>query len=412
MEPVRDKGYFVWIICLFLGIGILLPFNAIITPVYYWLAIFPDFKFMLWGPLIFNYCNITTMLFSTKFGDKIPTKAAVILFFAIDLIMLAIIPMIRKVKSIITLDTTPEIIITLVCIGFCGVSTAILFSKVMAITARLPPNYTGAVMMGNGVGGILVTIILLASSDFSNKEQTIAQMELKAAIFFGVGAGLVLVCIIFTAILDKLSFYQHHQQDNEEIKPLMNTFEGEVINKINRIKIFKKIWVQGVSVFLVFAVTLSIFPGLSAGILPETGGIFDSNPVPSFLYPTIMSGTFQLFDFIGRSLPGVTTFVPAQFIWIPVFIRFVFIAVFMMLFVPLGNPLIYNDWIALISMALMSLTNGYFGTLPMIYGPSNRKLKDFERPIAGSIMGFCLQLGIITGVHLGLLYSYILTGKI
>ena len=51
-------------------------------------------------------------------------------------------------------------------------------------------------------------------------------------------------------------------------------------------------------------------------------------------------------------------------------------------------------------MAAFALTNGYLGSLGMMFGPSN--VEDIDREKAGFIMSTSLNLGIFMGSHLAL----------
>lgn len=66
--------------------------------------------------------------------------------------------------------------------------------------------------------------------------------------------------------------------------------------------------------------------------------------------------------------------------------RFAFIPLFVLLVLGGENhtPLIKNDPATFIIMASMALTNGYFGSLAMMYGPVN--VESYEKEKAGAIM--------------------------
>lgn len=99
---------------------------------------------------------------------------------------------------------------------------------------------------------------------------------------------------------------------------------------------------------------------------------------------------FNLFDFIGRSLPGfkifqtkITTIKWILDYWliIPNILRIVFLPLFMFCI----KPRIFNhDVIPLLIMSIFALTNGYFSTLLMMKAP--QKVEAHERDTAGKIM--------------------------
>jgi hypothetical protein len=60
-------------------------------------------------------------------------------------------------------------------------------------------------------------------------------------------------------------------------------------------------------------------------------------------------------------------------------------------------------------MVLMALSNGYFSTLAMIYGPLRVDHKQTE--IAGSVMIFSLTFGLFCGAMLAYLVEFVVTGS-
>lgn len=69
--------------------------------------------------------------------------------------------------------------------------------------------------------------------------------------------------------------------------------------------------------------------------------------------------TFQLFDFIGRTLPRWVTIPGPNFLWIPTVARFLFFAAFIL---AQQGKVFTNDYWTFILDALMAVTNGYFGS--------------------------------------------------
>ena len=70
-----------------LGTGILLPWNAFISPFFYWILVYPTFPFMFFVGLAYNYPNFIGMMSMVKLGDKMNTQFSIVLFFFIDVVM-------------------------------------------------------------------------------------------------------------------------------------------------------------------------------------------------------------------------------------------------------------------------------------------------------------------------------------
>ena len=116
---------------------------------------------------------------------------------------------------------------------------------------------------------------------------------------------------------------------------------------------------------------------------------------------------FNTFDFIGRSLPrwDSLVIVSPRWLWLPVVLR----AAFVPLFVICKKPqLIHNDLATFAIMAAFALTNGYLGTLAMMFGPA--KLAPADKETGGSIMVFMLTVGLTAGVWAGKALNEFLPG--
>lgn len=164
--------------------------------------------------------------------------------------------------------------------------------------------------------------------------------------------------------------------------------------------ILRKTWVLGLSVFYVFFVSIAVFPAVSSGIQSvhkDTGSPWTT----TYFVPLTSFFLYNAADFCGRQstawlqVPGPTS----RVLPILVLCRTVLIPLFMFCnFQPrnhLGTVLFPNDLYPVVFNCLLGLSNGYLGTLPMIYGP-----KVVPRELAeatGVVMSFFLTLGLAVG---------------
>lgn len=164
--------------------------------------------------------------------------------------------------------------------------------------------------------------------------------------------------------------------------------------------ILRKTWVLGFSVFYVFFISIMIFPAISSGIqsVQQDSG----NPwTTTYFVPLTSFFLYNVADFCGRQItawlqvPGPTSLVlPAL-----VVSRTVLVPLFMFCnYQPryyMHNVLFAHDLFPVVFITLLGLSNGYLGTLPMIYGP-----KVVPRELAeatGVTMSFFLTLGLAVG---------------
>ncbi|CAG2232951.1 ENT1_2_3 [Mytilus edulis] len=166
------------------------------------------------------------------------------------------------------------------------------------------------------------------------------------------------------------------------------------------------IWVQAVSVWFVFFVTLAIFPGVWANIKRIDFPLEDQYWAPIFCFLS-----FNLFAFLGNLTSEFIRVPGHRWVWIPVAIRGLLIPFFLMCnFKPeerIFDVLIENDYIYIVGGVVLGFTSGYFSSLCMMYGP---KLVDQQYAgTAGMIMAFFLVLGIGTGVNFSLVLGLLTT---
>jgi len=162
-----------------------------------------------------------------------------------------------------------------------------------------------------------------------------------------------------------------------------------------------KIWREALVVFTVFFTTLALFPGVVPSLIPTN----DHNLAEWF--QIIMLAIFMVGDFIGRSAPRLFILFSPKTLWIPTVCRLVFFV----LFVLCVKPRIFDsDIAAYLLMAVFAMTNGYCGTLAMMFGPVGAS--DHEKETAGIMMSFFLNFGIFVAIHFAFVLLYLLTGSI
>jgi len=164
---------------------------------------------------------------------------------------------------------------------------------------------------------------------------------------------------------------------------------------------FKKIKLDAFLVLFVFLISLTFYPGFTL--------MMKNNDVKSFSknnYMLVLISIFQLFDFIGRTLPK-WVIIPnnPNLLWIPSLLRVVCIPLFIIA--------IYTDWfpsnyISFLIVAVFAWSNGYFGTLLMMSGP--QRVVPRESKNAGILMGCLLQVGVFIGVHLAMILMISIEG--
>lgn len=154
--------------------------------------------------------------------------------------------------------------------------------------------------------------------------------------------------------------------------------------------------------FLVFFVTLSIFPVLHSSIEPVDPKYFGSEENTK-LYFTAVSAflVFNASAMIGNIIPAFIRVPGPDRLWIPVVARLLFIPFF--LFCNL-NPearawpvYIQSDSLMILGGTLLGLSSGYLSSLCMMYAPGSTPTE--YAGIAGMMAGVFLVSGIFFGIN-------------
>jgi len=418
-KPPEDKHSLAWFLFVILGTGMLFPWDCFLsTPFAYWTLLFGKFPFLFVMSLTSSTPNTLFLLMSTKFGPRFSFGSRTLIAFMVDFAVLIIVPIAGSV-----LEKNVALGVILVAVFLQGAATATLFGSVLGLAALFPPRYIGAIMSGNGVAGIItITLTIIIKLSVPNTD---AGLELSAMIFFGISALVILICIASYILLTKLDItkfylqeYQRHNKYAQQRKsyqmrkglvPSINssdTEEGSGLlappeqQPVSMFGVFKKVWKQAFNVWIVFFVSLALFPGISSKITTQDHLVSDD------WFFIFMMALFMIGDYIGRTAPKWIRIPSPKALWVPSVARLVFFPLFIL---SAKGMVFHYDAFSYIFMFVFALSNGYFGTLAMMYGPDFAD--NHEKETAGAMMSFFLQAGIFMASAFALLLLYVIFGQ-
>lgn len=148
----------------------------------------------------------------------------------------------------------------------------------------------------------------------------------------------------------------------------------------------KRVWPYMVSLGMAYFVTLLLFPGIESQI--------NSCRLKSWT-PVILMAIFNLFDFIGKIIAALPYDWPRSRLVLLTCLRVLLVPMMMMCVVPRHHPILDGEGYAILASLLLGVTNGYFGSVPMILAPM--KVSDEKKEITGNIMMFSYSVGMTTG---------------
>lgn len=148
----------------------------------------------------------------------------------------------------------------------------------------------------------------------------------------------------------------------------------------------KRVWPYMISLGMAYFVTLLLFPGIESQIV--------SCRLKSWT-PVILMAIFNLFDFIGKIIAAIPYDWPRGRLVLLTCMRMLLVPMMMMCVVPRHRPILDGEGYAILASLLLGVTNGYFGSVPMILAPM--KVSDEKKEITGNIMMFSYSVGMTTG---------------
>lgn len=200
-------------------------------------------------------------------------------------------------------------------------------------------------------------------------------------------------------------YYKNQQLAEDDLGLTESNGEPEPVNARKVIECLRMIWPMCLNTFLVFFVSLTLFPSVVAGV--KQSGTRMSND-----YFTAVSCflLFNLFAMVGNYSSEFLPKIPRKVLWIPILLRFAFIPLFLFCnYLPEKRKypvLIQNDLVYMLLVVLHGFSSGWFSSLSMMYTPKTVEAK--YKSIAGMVSSFCLIVGIMAGIYTSIIWSKII----
>ncbi|XP_063814857.1 equilibrative nucleoside transporter 3 isoform X3 [Pseudophryne corroboree] len=412
----KDHYNGTYIIFFVLGVGSSLPWNFICTAKHYWMYKLRNCSDM---PVI-EQSEVSDLsdYFESYFSiaTAVPSVPCLILnFFLVNrissrvrilsslLVMLLTFILTTVLVKIDTSSWTKEFFaLTLLCVAILSGASNILTASVFGVTGRFPMKHSQSLISGQAMGGTISALAaILDLSVASNVTDSALAYFLTADVF-------ILVCILVYLVLPRIeysSYYLNISDERPDSSLPDGTTETSVIvsSKTNSppiIPILKRVKILAACLFYTFFVSIIIFPTISASIESvekHTGSVWTNKyftPMTCFL-------AYNFADWSGRQ---ITTWIQSpgpdsKVLPTLVFLRTFFIPLFMFCnYQPrkhIYEVFFQSDVYPVIFITLLGLSNGYLGTLAMVYGPKVVPKESTEG--TAIIMSFFLGLGLAIG---------------
>ncbi|XP_026323185.1 equilibrative nucleoside transporter 1 [Hyposmocoma kahamanoa] len=305
------------------------------------------------------------------------------------------------IMAMVDTSGCPEVFfwLTMISVFLLNAFNAIFQNSVYGVAAKLPPRYTGSVVLGSNIAGCITVFINWISNEFAGSPRT------SAIYYFIAGIFVLLACFDTYFALPLNRFYRYHttlEQRTFLANPALaaNQQNNPALLRTPYLSILKLIWIQMYNVFITFFVTLAVFPAVHSDVVSVNT---DNYLGKSFVLVTCFL-TFNVTATIGNITAGLWQMPSRRWLFVLTTTRLVFIPLFLVCnYQPQEGRtlavLINNDVIYWIIAVIFGLTHGHASSLSMMYVSSN------VAPEHASKAGMLGAATLITGILAGIAFS-------
>ncbi|KAF4074054.1 hypothetical protein AMELA_G00250190 [Ameiurus melas] len=438
-EPVPDDRYHgIYFAMLLAGVGFLLPYNSFITDVDYLHHKFEGTSIVFDMSLTYILVALVAVVLNNVLVEMLSlhTRITVGYVFALGPLLFVSIFDVWLGKF----TTNQAYALNLISVGVVAFGCTVQQSSFYGYMGMLPKRYTQGVMTGESTAGVIISLSRIFTKLLIKDERK------NTIIFFLISITMELMCFVLHLVVRRTRFvhyytslarqglshskdhthhcnqyHVHHDVITEDVRfdngavgvspaddgstaepdysgsstyvrfdvpklKIKRSWPGIKDMILHRYVVSRVIWPYMLSIAVTYFITLCLFPGLESEIRNATLGEW---------LPILIMAIFNMSDFVGKILAAL----PYEWNGVRLLffscIRVVFIPLFIMCVYPMPKPtLCHPAWPCVFSL-LMGITNGYFGSVPMIQAAG--KVPPEQRELAGNTMTVSYMSGLMLG---------------
>ncbi|CAJ1075867.1 equilibrative nucleoside transporter 4 isoform X1 [Xyrichtys novacula] len=435
-EPIPDDRYHgIYFAMLLAGVGFLLPYNSFITDVDYLHHKFEGTSIVFDMSLTYILVALLAVILNNVLVERLSMHTRITVGYILALGPLVFVSVFDVWLAKFT--TAQAYIINLVSVGVVAFGCTVQQSSFYGYMGMLPKRYTQGVMTGESTAGVIISLSRIFTKLLINDERR------NTLIFFLVSISMEMLCFLLHLLVRRSRFVRyytnhaqgkgqvkghdprdngtgyrvHHDVTAEEVRfgnggtappsaeesvediaggtyvrfdapkaKIRKSWPGVRDMILHRYVVSRVIWAYMLSIAVTYSITLCLFPGLESEI---------RNPTLGEWLPILIMATFNMSDFVGKILAALPYDWTGGRLLFFSCLRVVFIPLFVMCVYPASSPtLSHPAWPCLFSL-LMGVTNGYFGSVPMIQAAGN--VPPEQRELAGNTMTVSYMTGLMVG---------------
>ncbi|KAG7505308.1 equilibrative nucleoside transporter 4 isoform X2 [Solea senegalensis] len=423
-EPIPDDRYHgIYFAMLLAGVGFLLPYNSFITEVDYLHSKFQGSSIVFDMSLTYILVALLAVILNNVLVERLSLHTRITVGYILALGPLVFVSVFDVWLAKFT--TRQAYIVNLVSVGVVAFGCTVQQSSFYGYMGMLPKRYTQGVMTGESTAGVIISLSRIFTKLLISDERR------NTLIFFLVSIAMEMLCFLLHLLVRRSQFvryYTNHAQgkcpgkshdprdngtgyrvhhdvtaeegnggagpstteegvedfvggtyvrfDAPKVK-IRRSWPGVRDMILHRYVVSRVIWAYMLSIAVTYSITLCLFPGLESEI---------RNPTLGEWLPILIMATFNMSDFVGKILAALPYDWSGGRLLFFSCLRVIFIPLFVMCVYPASSPTLpHPAWPCLFSL-LMGVTNGYFGSVPMIQAAG--KVPPEQRELAAADVTF------------------------
>ncbi|KAK9936230.1 hypothetical protein M0R45_013081 [Rubus argutus] len=385
-------------VCWVLGLGTLIAWNTMVTIGDYYYNLFPKYHPSRVLTLLYQPFALVTLATLSYNEAKISTRMRILVGYTLFFLGTSMLVFVDLATSG-TGGIGPYISICAIVGGF-GVAGAHVEGGVLGELSFMCPEFIQSFSAGLAAAGALTSAIRLVTKAAFEKYDN--GLRKGTMLFLAISTFIEFLCILLYAIyfprLPIIKYYRSKAasegsktvsadlavagiQKQASDREVQN--DANLPHRLNNKQLFMQNIDYAVDLFLIYALTLSIFPGF---IFENTG----QHQLGSW-YPLVLVAMFNVLDLMSRYIPL------AQCVKIESRKGLLIATLSRVLFLPAFYfTAKYGDqgWMIMLT-SILGLTNGYLSVCVMTVAPKG--YKGPEQNALGNILVLCLLCGVFVG---------------
>ncbi|XP_072337009.1 equilibrative nucleoside transporter 4 isoform X1 [Scyliorhinus torazame] len=439
----KDSYHGIYFAMLLAGVGFLLPYNSFITDVDYLHQKYPGTSIVFDMSLTYILVALAAVILNNALVELLSLHTRITVGYLFALGPLLFVSICDVWLELFTVHQAYAI--NLAAVGIVAFGCTVQQSSFYGYTGMLPKRYTQGVMTGESTAGVIISLSRIFTKLLLSDERK------NTIVFFFISIGMEMMCFILHLLVKRTEFVRyytshsssgheclkgnghvdqgpgyriHHNVNTEEVRFENGTVESPQSDgaepdvpataaymrfdapksklrrnwpgfrdiMLHRYIVARVIWPYMLSIALTYFITLCLFPGLESEIRNCTLGEW---------LPILIMAIFNLSDFVGKILAALPYDWKGIHLLIWSCTRVIFIPLFLLCVLPSDRPTFNHPaWPCVFSL-LMGISNGYFGSVPMILAAG--KVSPEQRELAGNTM----TVSYMSGLTLGSAVAYI-----